>query len=192
MFAVLGPATIAASMAIDRPEATDAAPVCGPQRSGGCQPGEFLASRGMGGPGSLRDLSRGVVPQGKKVAGRHCGIGGRGEGILRSDPAIEEAVWGRRDLTATHRGRNRRTPATESASARLGKRTRVQTCSAIGLGLSPRHRKTTTKASAIYRQRAGKAASSMGVPNDTAISVFRRLFPPMPDHRPESAATGGP
>ena len=179
-------------MAIDRPEATDAAPACGPQRSGGCQPGDFLASRGMGGPGSLRDLSRGVVPQGKKVAGRHCGIGGRGEAVLRSDPAIEEAVWGRRDLTATNQGRTWRTPATESASARLGKRTCVQTCSAIGLGPSPRHRKTTTKASAIYRQRAGKAASSMGVTDHTAISVLPWLFPPMSDHRPESATTGRP
>ena len=192
MFAVLEPAPIAASMAIDRPEATDAAPGCGPQRSGGCQPGEFLASRGMGGPGSLRDLSRGVVPQGKKVAGRHCGIGGRGEAILRSDPAIEEAVWVRRDLTATHQGGTWRTPATENVSARLGKRTRVQICSAIGLGLSLRHRKTTTKASAIYRQRAGKVASSMGVPDDTAISVFRGLFPSMSDHRPESATTERP
>jgi len=179
-------------MAIDRPEATDAAPACGPQRSGGCQPGEFLASRGMGGPGSPRDLSRGVVPQGKKVAGRHCGIGGRGEAVLRSDPAIEEAVWVRRDLTATNQGRTWRTPATESASARLGKRIRVQTCSAIGLGLSPRHRKTTTKASAIYRERADNAASSMGVTDYIAFLVFRRLFPPMSGHRPESETTGGP
>ena len=28
---------------------------------------DFLVSRGMGGPGSPRDLSRGVIPQGKKV-----------------------------------------------------------------------------------------------------------------------------
>lgn len=192
MFAVLGPATIAASMAIDRPEATDAAPVCGPQRSGGCQPGEFLASRGMGGPGSLCDLSRGVVPRGKKVAGRHCGIGGRGEDVLRSDPAIEEAVWGRRDLTAADQGRTWPTPATESASARLGKRTRVQTCSAMGLRLSPRLRTKATKASAIYRQCADNAASSMGITDHTAISVFRGLFPPMSGHRPESATTGRP
>lgn len=90
----------------------------------------------MGGPGSPRDLSRGVVPQGKKVAGRHCDIGGggRGEAVLRSDPAIEEAVWVRRDLTATDQGRTWRTPASESASARLGNRIRVQTCSAMGLG----------------------------------------------------------
>ncbi len=35
-------------MAICRPEAIDAAPACGPERSGGCPRGDFLASRGMG------------------------------------------------------------------------------------------------------------------------------------------------
>ena len=30
--------------------------------------GDFLASRGRGGLGSPRDVSRGVVPQGKKIA----------------------------------------------------------------------------------------------------------------------------
>jgi len=46
----------------------------------------------MGGLGSPRDLSRGVVPQGKKVGGPRCGIGGRGAADLRSDQAIEEAA----------------------------------------------------------------------------------------------------
>ena len=46
----------------------------------------------MGGLGSPRDLSRGVVPQGKKVGGPRCGIGGRGAADLRSDLAIEEAA----------------------------------------------------------------------------------------------------
>jgi len=59
-----------------------------------------------------------------------------------------------------------------------------------GAGLCPRHRKTTMKASPIYRQRSSKAASSMGITDHTAISVFRRLFPPMPDDRCESATTG--
>ena len=79
-------------MAIDRPKAIDDAPACGPQRSEGCQPGEFLASRGMG------------VAQGKKVARRHCGIDDRGEADLRPDQAIGEAVWAARDRR-TARGR---------------------------------------------------------------------------------------
>jgi hypothetical protein len=40
-------ATIAVSMAIDRPGTIDAASACGPKRSGGCRAGDFLASRGM-------------------------------------------------------------------------------------------------------------------------------------------------
>jgi len=42
------PATIAASMAICRPEAIDDAPARGPERSGGWRRWDFLASRGMG------------------------------------------------------------------------------------------------------------------------------------------------
>src|SRR3546814_20483903 len=38
--------TIAASMAIDSPEAIDAAPARRPERSGAWQPGDFLVSRG--------------------------------------------------------------------------------------------------------------------------------------------------
>jgi hypothetical protein len=34
-------------MAIDRPETIDAASACGPKHSGGCQAGDFIASRGM-------------------------------------------------------------------------------------------------------------------------------------------------
>jgi hypothetical protein len=43
-------ATIEASMAIDRPQAIDAAPL-GPERSGGCRRRDFLASPGMGAAG---------------------------------------------------------------------------------------------------------------------------------------------
>jgi len=48
-------------MATERPETIDAASACGPKRSGGCQAGNFLVSRGMG------------EAQGKKVERRHCG-----------------------------------------------------------------------------------------------------------------------
>ena len=91
-------------MAIKRPKAIDAAPARRPQRSEGCRPGEFLVSRGMGGSGSPRDLSRGVIPQGKKVERRHCGIGDRGAAVLRLDQAIEEAVWAARDRTLHRQG----------------------------------------------------------------------------------------
>jgi hypothetical protein len=50
------PATIAASMAICGPKAIAAAPVFGPERSGGRRRRDFLGSRGMG------------EAQGKKVA----------------------------------------------------------------------------------------------------------------------------
>jgi len=49
-------------MAIDRPEAIDAASVFGPKRSGGCQAGNFLV---------LREEWR-RSRQGKKVDRRHC------------------------------------------------------------------------------------------------------------------------
>src|SRR5262245_15488184 len=48
LLAVSSPATIAASRAICRPEAIDAAPACGPEQSGGWRRDDFLASRGMG------------------------------------------------------------------------------------------------------------------------------------------------
>jgi hypothetical protein len=50
---------------------------------------DFLASRGMGGPGSPRDLSRGVVTQGKKVYRGRCVSGDRGAAVLRPDQAME-------------------------------------------------------------------------------------------------------
>jgi hypothetical protein len=53
-------ATIAVLMATHGPETFDAASE-GTKRSGGCQAGNFLASRGMG------------EAQGKKVERRHCG-----------------------------------------------------------------------------------------------------------------------
>ena len=54
-------------MAIDRPGTIGDASGNGQKQSGGRRREDFVASRGMGGPGSPRDLSRGVVPQGKKV-----------------------------------------------------------------------------------------------------------------------------
>jgi len=54
-------------MAIGGPKAIDDAPARGAGAQRRMAAVDFLASRGMGEPGSLRDLSRGVVPQGKKV-----------------------------------------------------------------------------------------------------------------------------
>jgi hypothetical protein len=48
LLAVFEPATTAASIAIGRPGTIGDAPVRGPERSGGCRQGDFLASRGMG------------------------------------------------------------------------------------------------------------------------------------------------
>src|SRR5579871_3961429 len=59
------PATIAASMAIDRPQSIDAAPL-GPERSGGWRRRDFLGSRGMGAAG-VPELA-GWQAQGKKVS----------------------------------------------------------------------------------------------------------------------------
>jgi len=67
------PATVAASMAIGRPGTIDDAPAgrgptardgvaSGPERSGGCRRGDFLASRGMGGPGSRATCRVGWSP----------------------------------------------------------------------------------------------------------------------------------
>src|SRR5215831_18045293 len=47
LFAVFEPATTAASMAIERPGTIAAAPVFGPEHSGGWRRGEFFVSRGM-------------------------------------------------------------------------------------------------------------------------------------------------
>src|SRR5258708_34352194 len=67
------PATIAASMAIDRPQAIDDAPA-GPECSGGWRRRDFLGSRGMGEPGSPRAWeARGGEPGGRKAHRRHCG-----------------------------------------------------------------------------------------------------------------------
>jgi hypothetical protein len=48
LLAVFEPATTAASMAIDQPEAIDDAPARGPEHGGGRRRRNFLASRGMG------------------------------------------------------------------------------------------------------------------------------------------------
>ena len=104
-------------MAIERPKAIDDAPACGPQQREGRQAGEFLASRGMG------------AAQGKKLARRRCGIGDRGAAGLRPDQAIEEAVWERRDQTATKQ-ENWRPSFTKRNSAHPAKQPRVHSRSA--------------------------------------------------------------
>src|SRR5258708_31411878 len=71
------PATIAASMAIDRPQAIDDAPARGPEHSGGWRRRDFLGSRGMG------------EAQGKKVSPAPLRQGGRGAAVLRLDQAIK-------------------------------------------------------------------------------------------------------
>jgi len=75
-------ATIAVSMAIDRPETIDAASACGPKRSGGCQAGDFLALRGMAAqpPG---EESRTTTLQQEIEA----------QPGLRLDQAINETEW---------------------------------------------------------------------------------------------------
>src|ERR1700678_3515321 len=70
------PATIAASMAIDEPDAIDAAPE-GPQQSGGWRTGGFVVSRGMTRRAALQRRKARV--RGRNPTGRHCGIGDRGE-----------------------------------------------------------------------------------------------------------------
>ena len=71
-------------MAIDRTGAGADAPLgAGAERR---MAGDgFLASRGMRDPGSPRDLSRGVIRQGKKVGDGRCGPGARGEAVPRPD-----------------------------------------------------------------------------------------------------------
>jgi hypothetical protein len=129
-------------MAIDRPEADRCRTRlrAAAQRRMSDRRLSCLARNGRA--GALRDLSRGAFPQGKKVAGRHCGIGGRGEAVLRSVPAIEEAAWGRHDPTALNQGRTHRTPAIESV--RHVKANLSPDLFRLGLGLSPRHRKSAT------------------------------------------------
>src|SRR4051812_38661891 len=75
-------ATIAVSMAIDRPETIDAASACGPKRSGGCQAGDFLASRGMA-----------AQPPGEESRTTALRLVDRGVAGLRPDQAINETEW---------------------------------------------------------------------------------------------------
>jgi hypothetical protein len=75
-------ATIAVSMAIDRPETIDAASACGPKRSGGCQAGDFLASRGMA-----------AQPPGEESPTTALRLVDRGVVGLRPDQAINETEW---------------------------------------------------------------------------------------------------
>ncbi len=55
-------------MAIVWPEAYRRRIACDRSKAEDGMASDFLASRGMGGLGSPRDVSRGVVPQGKKIA----------------------------------------------------------------------------------------------------------------------------
>jgi hypothetical protein len=75
-------ATIAVSMAIDRPETIGAASACGPKRSGGCQAGDFLASRGMA-----------AQPPGEESRTTALRLVDRGVAGLRPDQAINETEW---------------------------------------------------------------------------------------------------
>ena len=63
-------------MAIDEPDAIDAAPA-GPQRSGGWRTGGFVVSRGMTRRAALQRRKARV--RGRNPPGRRCGIGDRGE-----------------------------------------------------------------------------------------------------------------
>lgn len=69
-------------MAIDRPETIDAASACGPKRSGGCQAGDFLASRGMA-----------AQPPGEESRTTALRLVDRGVAGLRPDQAINETEW---------------------------------------------------------------------------------------------------
>src|SRR5262249_43007605 len=74
---LLEPATIAASMAIDRPQAIDDAPACRTEHSGGWRRRDFLGSRGMG------------AAQGKKVSPPPLRLVDRGCAVLWPDQAIK-------------------------------------------------------------------------------------------------------
>jgi hypothetical protein len=93
-------------MAIDRPEATDAAPIRAEASAEDGAETTFLPREewAIRGPRALGQ--RGVVSQGKKAVTRHCGIGGRGEAGLGPDRATEEAA--RERSTDRKDGRGRR------------------------------------------------------------------------------------
>jgi len=78
-------------------------------------PGRLVAWGGE--PGSPRDLSRGVVPQGKKVDGRRCGTGDRGAAVLRPDQATRGRV-GRAPGQPGRRGGDRLRPPKRDTQAR--------------------------------------------------------------------------
>ncbi len=79
----------------------------GPERQRRMAGSDFLASRGMGDPGPRAAWPAWGGPQGKKVATRRCGIGGRGEAGLRPDRATEEAV---RERSTDRKDGKRRRP----------------------------------------------------------------------------------
>ena len=66
-------------MAMDRPEATDAAPLRAEASAEDGEEAAFLSREEWAIRGPMRLGPRGVVSQGKKVATRRCGIGGRGD-----------------------------------------------------------------------------------------------------------------
>ena len=160
-------------MAIERPKAIDDAPACGPQQREGRQPGEFLASRGMG------------AAQGKKLARRRCGIGDRGAAGLRPDQAIEEAVWERRHQTATKQenwrpsftGRNSAAPGETAPSSQPFRRISQTN---VADGERPHSRP---------RQSIGLAPPAPPVPARASTAPLPRLCPDdpsTPDHGPGS------
>jgi hypothetical protein len=71
------PATIAASMPIDRPGAIDAALGFEPERSGGRQGADLFAARGM--------PAQPAGERSRRLPLRHCD---RGEAVFRPDQAI--------------------------------------------------------------------------------------------------------
>ena len=97
--------TIAASMAIERPGTTDAAQLAAAAKRRTAQERFSCFARNDG-------FSR----QGKKIAMRGCGIGGRGEAGLRPDQPIGEAVLERSlndekaEIMATSRDRQEMRP----------------------------------------------------------------------------------
>ena len=116
----------------DRPETIDAASACGPKRSGGCQAGDFLASRGMA-----------AQPPGRKSNRRHCGLG----------RSRRSAVFGQ--IRPSMRPNELRAPGTENPRRNHGDRhrPRPQTRQRANRSLSSSHA-TTPAAPGTARQNA--------------------------------------
>jgi len=81
-------------MAIGWPETTDDASLATGAKRRMAQERVSCFARNDGHPGvPMQQAAWGGCRQGKKVGTCRCGIGGRGEAVLRSDQPIEEAVW---------------------------------------------------------------------------------------------------